>query len=257
MNLGAIYEKLEENRGLHEVYFLILCIVLAFGILQTLGTGLDTEKPVVTVTTPSMCPNIHIGDILVVNNEDYSEIQEGDIVVFDVPDRAEFTVNGEEFVLEASEKTPSEEIETDIGTVQLVDVRASTSKRSRDSGLFRINGSIPQRNGQNLAFMEGNSYSIGGGTMNIDYLTDLPRGNVPIVHRVIEKNDDFVQTLGDNNERQLEFEDNIRPDQIHGTVAFKIPRIGLLKIVLMDLVGYSGEEDQAFVLDNTPSCASS
>jgi|GEM_PF-1149982 len=255
MNLGSAYEKFENSRGLHEVYFLILCIVLAFGILQTLGTGLDTEKPVVTVTTPSMCPNIHIGDILVVNNEDYSEIQEGDIVVFDVPDRAEFTVNGEEFILEASEEVPSEEVMTDIGTVQLVDVRASTSDRSRDSGLFRINGSIPQRNGQNLAFLEGNSYELNGGTMNVDYLTDLPRGNVPIVHRVIEKNDEFIQTLGDANEGQLEFEDSIRPDQIHGTVAFKIPRIGLLKILLMDFVGYSG--DEPFVFDNTPSCASS
>lgn len=252
MAISSIYNRLENNRGLHEIYFLILCVVLAFGMLQTLGAGLDTEKPVVTVTTPSMCPNIQIGDILVVNSEDYKDVKEDDIIVFDVPDRAEFTVNGEEFTLEASEETPSKEVNTDVGTIQLVDVRASRSDRSRDSGIFRIDGEIPQTNGQDSSLIEGNSYDINGGTLEVNYLTDLPRGNVPIVHRVIEKNDDFVQTLGDNNERQLEFEDHIRPDQIHGTVAFKIPRIGLLKIVLMDLVGYSG--DEPFVLDNTPSC---
>lgn len=252
MDPRSIYNRLENSRGLHEIYFLILCVVLAFGMLQTLGTGLDTEKPVVTVTTPSMCPNIQIGDILVVNNEDYEDVKEGDIVVFDVPDRAEFTVNGEEFNLEASEEAPSEEVNTDIGTVQLVDVKASKSDRSRDSAIFKINGSVPQTNGKDSALIEGNNYDINGGTIDLNYLTDLPRGNVPIVHRVIEKNDDFIQTLGDNNEGQLEFEDHIRPDQIHGTVAFKIPRVGLLKIVLMDLVGYSG--DEPFVLDNTPSC---
>lgn len=252
MDLSSIYNRLENSRGLHEIYFLILCVVLAFGMLQTLGTGLETEKPVVTVTTPSMCPNIQIGDILLVNNEDYSQIQENDIVVFDVPDRAEFTVNGEKFVLEASEQKPSKEVNTDIGTVQLVDVVASKSARSRDSGIFKINGSVPQTNGQDSALIEGNSYQIGGGNIQLDYLTDLPRSNVPIVHRVIEKNEDHIQTLGDANEGQLEFEDHIRPDQIHGTVAFKIPRIGLLKILLMDFVGYSG--DEPFVLDNTPSC---
>ena len=242
----------DESWFLNESYFLILSIVLAFGILQTMGAGLGTEKPVVTVISTSMCPALQVGDILVIQNQPYEELEENDIIVYDVPDRAGFTVNGEQFTLEASEEQPSEVVETGIGSVQLVDVRPSTSDRSRDSAIFKVNGSILENNGQDSVLVEGHSYSFDGGSFNVDYLTDLPRGNVPIVHRVIEKNDDYVETMGDNNPGQLEFEDHVRLDQIHGTVAVEIPRIGLLKILLMDLLGYSG--DQPFVLDNTPSC---
>ncbi|WP_414838096.1 hypothetical protein ACK3SF_01700 [Candidatus Nanosalina sp. VS9-1] len=252
--LQALKDFVDENRFLDESYFLILSIVLAFGILQTAGAGLGTEKPVVTVISTSMCPALQVGDILVVQSEDYSEIQEDDIIVYDVPDRAEFTVNGESYTLEASEEQPSETVETGIGTVQLVDVRPSTTDRSRDSAIFRINGSIPESGGDDSVLVEGNSYEFAGGSIEIDYLTDLPYGNVPIVHRVIEKSDDHVETMGDNNRGQLEFEDSVRPDQIHGTVAVEIPRLGLVKILLMDFMGYSG--DQPFVIDNTPSCGS-
>ena len=252
--IRAFKKFVDESRFLDESYFLILSIVLAFGILQTMGAGLGTEKPVVTVISTSMCPALQVGDILVVQNQSYEDLEENDIIVYDVPDRAEFTVNGESYTLEASEESPSEVVETGIGSVQLVDVRPSTSDRSRDSAVFRINGEIPETNGQDSVLVEGHSYDFSGGTMNVDYLTDLPQGNVPIVHRVIEKNDDYVETMGDSNPGQLEFEDSIRPDQIHGTVAFEIPRIGLVKILLMDFVGYSG--DQPFVFDNTPSCGS-
>lgn len=250
--IRGIKNFVDESWFLDESYFLILSIVLAFGILQTMGAGLGTEKPVVTVISTSMCPALQVGDILVVQDQPYEKVNEGDIIVYDVPDRAEFTVNGEEYILEASEESPSEVVETGIGSVQLVDVRPSTSDRSRDSAVLKINGSVPQVNGQDSVLVEGHSYDFSGGTMNVDYLTDLPQGNVPIVHRVVEKNDDYVETMGDNNPGQLEFEDHVRSDQIHGTVAVEIPRVGLVKILLMDFLGYSG--DQPFVFDNTPSC---
>lgn len=239
-----------ESRFLNESYFLILSVVLAFGLLQTLGAGLGTERPVVTVISTSMCPALQVGDILVVQDHPFEKINEDDIIVYDVPDRAEFRVNGEKFSLELSEVGDTS-VETDIGTVELVDVRPSGEDRSRDSAVFRINGRIPQSNGKDAALIEGNSYNFNGGRVDVDYLTSLPRSNVPIVHRVIDKNDGYLQTIGDNNDRQLEFEDRISPDQIHGKVAFEIPWIGLFKIYMMDLTGYTGEP---FVLDSTPSC---
>lgn len=248
--IKSFRESVDDNRFLHEGYFIILSVILAFGILQTLGAGLGTEKPVVTVISTSMCPALQVGDILVVQNQPFEQIQQNDIIVYDVPDRAEFTVNGEAFTVEAPEG-PSEVVETEIGDVQLVEVHAS-SDRSRDSAIFKLNGSVIQSNGADASLVEGNSYDFPGGTMHIDYLTSLPYGDVPIVHRVIEKNEDHVQTIGDNNEGQLEFESHVRDDQIHGKVAFRIPYMGLLKIGLMDFTGYSG--GQPFVFDSTPAC---
>ncbi len=76
--------------------------------------------------------------------------------------------------------------------------------------------------------------------------------NIPVVHRVIEKNPGYLETQGDNNQGQLDFEENVTPDQIHGTTAFKIPRVGLVKLLAMDLAGFSG--DAPLVLDAVENC---
>lgn len=248
---ARVRKFIDENRFLDETYFVILSVILAFGILQTLGTGLGTEKPVVTVISTSMCPALQVGDILVIKNEDYSEIENDDVIVYDVPDRAEFEVNGESYVLEAidSDQTPS--VNTAIGEIELVDVHPSRN-RAQDTVSFRLNGEFLRLDGERTRLKEGESYQVGNGTIDVGYLTDLPYGNVPVVHRVVQKDSSGVETLGDNNPSQLEFEENVRPDQIHGTVFFRVPRIGLVKILAMDFVGYSG--DRPFVFDATPSC---
>ncbi len=243
-------EFVEDSRFLHESYFIILSVVLAFGLLQTSGAALGTDKPVVTVISTSMCPALQVGDILFVQGQEYENIERDDIIVYDVPHIAEITVNGEDYRLEGL-RGPSQSVDTDIGTVRLEEVRPSGMDSSRDSAIFSINGTVVQSNGQDSALLEGNSYDFPGGTLSINSLIGPPHGDVPIVHRVIEKNEDYLQTIGDNNDGQLEFEKRITPEQIQGDVAFRIPYAGLLKIGLMDITGYTGEP---FTFDSTPSC---
>lgn len=163
MNPGKTWEKVTESREFNEFYFFAVALILAFGTLQTTGQVLETDKPVVTVVSCSMYPEYDVGDILVVQGQDYEDIERGDIVIY-----------------------RTEEM------------------------------------------------------------------NIPVVHRVIEKNTDHLETQGDNNQGQLEFERNVTPDQIYGTTAFKIPRVGLVKLLAMDIVGFSG--DAPLILDAVENC---
>jgi signal peptidase I len=251
MELRKIWEWIQRNRFLDETYFILLSVILAFGLLQTTGTALETEKPVVSVISTSMCPELQVGDILIVKHEEFSDIEEGDVIVYNVPDTAQITVGGEEYELRASDENPTPAVNTSIGEIELVDVRPGRD-RNRDTAVFRLDGEIIAIDGQRQALREGESYLVEGTQLEVGYMTDLPQDGVPIVHRVAEKNEDHVETMGDNNPTQLEFEKEVRPNQIHGTVFFKIPRLGLVKILGMDLVGFSG--DKPLVIDNTPSC---
>lgn len=230
-----------------DIYFIFLAVLLAFGALQTTGAVLNTDKPVVTVISPSMCPELQVGDILFVKGASYSNIHEGDIIVYNVPDRVEFTVGERKYVLEQNQSgTPS--VVTSIGRFSLLGVDPA---RDRDNDRVRMS-----LNGTKLEPMfEGESYSISGHSVEITYATDLPPGDIPIVHRVVEKNHSYLETMGDANTGQLEFEKHVDPDQIHGKVFFEVPRVGLVKLWTMDLLGYSG--DRPFVIDNTPSCHAS
>lgn len=244
-------EFVDESRFLDETYFIVLSVVLAFGILQTLGTGLGTEKPVVTVISTSMCPALHVGDILLVEHQSFDELSEGDIVVYDVPDTAEFEINGNEYRLRANDSDSTPSVNTSIGEVELIDV-VPARNRDKDQVDLRVNGEKPVIGESRSNLVEGETYQINGETVRINYMTDLPYEGVPIVHRVVEKQDEYLETIGDNNPSQIEFESNVQPDQIHGTVFLNVPRLGLIKILGMDFVGYSG--DRPFVIDNTPSC---
>ena len=125
----------EESRFIDETYFLLLSVVLAYGLLQTLGTGLGTEKPVVTVISTSMCPALQVGDILVVKGEDFSSVQQGDVVVYNVPDQVRFEVDGEEYYLRENKTNQTPSVSTPLGTVELLDVRPS---RDRSNDLIQL-----------------------------------------------------------------------------------------------------------------------
>ncbi|MFB6145253.1 MAG: signal peptidase I [Candidatus Nanohaloarchaea archaeon] len=77
--------------------------------------------------------------------------------------------------------------------------------------------------------------------------------DVPVVHRIIRTHPDYVETQGDNVPIQQSFEKHITPEQIHGVVAFDIPKIGIVKLLAMDLVGI-GPDNRPLVLDTTPQC---
>lgn len=154
-----------ESRAFSEFYFFAIALILAFGTLQTTGTLLETGKPVVTVISCSMYPVYDVGDIVFIQGTEVSELERGDIIVYDSPQSSQ---------------------------------------------------------------------------------------DVPIVHRVTEVHEGYVETKGDNNPDQLSFEREIRDSQIHGKAFFRIPKIGGIKLLAMDLTGFNG--GQPLVIDSYPSC---
>lgn len=245
MDLAEKYSEFREGlEALDDFYFILLAVLLAFGTLQTTGAVLETDKPVVTVVSTSMCPDMQVGDILFVKGTSYDQINEDDIIVYNVPDRVEFSVDNSSYILEMNGSKAS--ATTELGEVELLEVHPARD-RSKDQVMLSVNGTALEK-----ALIEGKSYQILDHNLRIDYATDLPPGDIPIVHRVIEKNDEYLETMGDANSGQLEFETKVEPDQIHGKVFFKIPRLGLVKLWTMDLMGYAG--DRPLIIDNTPSC---
>lgn len=67
---------------LDDIAFVVVALILAYGIYQTAGVGLDTDVPVVAVTSASMQPELYRGDMVVVRGEPFAEIEEGEIVVY-------------------------------------------------------------------------------------------------------------------------------------------------------------------------------
>ena len=201
-----------------ELYFIFLALVLAFGILQTSGTIMDTEQPVVSVVSCSMYPEYDRGDVMIVNGADFEDIQEDEVIVFDVPLKASISIDGENYNLS------EDSIETSIGEARV------TSVKDRKA--------VIEINGEPYQMTEGGTYSIEG--LNVE-LTDVSGVDIPVVHRVIQKGDNSLETKGDNNPGQLEFEKDIRPEQVYGRVFFRIPKIGSLKLAAMDLFGLTGQ----------------
>lgn len=234
-----LLEKIRDGdiESFEWFYFLALALILAFGTIQTTGTTLGTERPVVSVISCSMYPVYNVGDILIVEGQNYENIEVGDIAIYQVPDKMEFTADGESYTLEENSPMYNTSVETSVGTVKLHKVQ-SDPRNGNNRALISVDG-------ERYAVFEGQS----SGGITVNGVAGQP---VPIVHRVINKSDDSLQTKGDANDRQLEFESEVRPFQIYGTTAFKIPRIGAIKLIAMDLVGFNG--DAPLALDNTPSC---
>lgn len=236
-----LLEKIRDGKleGYEWFYFLALALILAFGTIQTTGTALNTDRPVVSVISCSMYPEYRVGDILIVQGRDFEDIETGDIAIYQVPDRIDFSVNGESFTLEENSPDYDTTVETSIGEVELLEVKPDL-QNGNDRALLRIDG-------------EEVTVSENGESDRID-VERISGQPVPIVHRVVSKSDESVQTQGDANSRQLDFESDVRPFQIYGTTAFKIPRIGAVKLIVMDLVGFNG--DKPLVLDNMRTCGS-
>lgn len=168
MDLRQGWHNVKQSRGFDEFYFFAIALILAFGTLQTTGTVMDTDKPVVTVVSCSMYPHYDVGDIILVQGQEFENIEQGDIAVY-------------------------------------------------ESG--------------------------------------SPDQSIPVIHRVVAKHDNYLETQGDNNRGQLEFEKRVEPEQIHGTAVVSIPKIGMVKLVTMDVFGISGPEDNFLEIDSIPQCS--
>lgn len=60
--------------------------------------------------------------------------------------------------------------------------------------------------------------------------------NYPIIHRIVEINGDLYTTKGDHNKIVAELDQNINQERIIGSAYFKIPYLGYIKILAVDLL---------------------
>ena len=145
------------------VVFVFLALILAYGAYDTVGVVIGTDTPVVSVVSNSMNPTFYKGDLLLVRGANFSELEEGDIIVYKLQ-------NAE-------------------------DDRCARWKRQMD--------------------MSG----------------------IPIVHRIVQKNETFVQTKGDNEETNPSPDPClIQPEEVKGEVYFIIPKIGWIKLTMMRII---------------------
>lgn len=78
----------EESRSVGElvssnILFLVVAVMLAFGIYQTMGVAFNTSTPVVSVVSNSMKPAFERGDLILVAGTTYEDIAVGDVLVFE------------------------------------------------------------------------------------------------------------------------------------------------------------------------------
>lgn len=69
------------------VIYMVIGILMAWGINQGMAFALSTDMPVVAVESYSMIPVFYKGDILVLRGLVPDEYKVGDIIVFSVPER--------------------------------------------------------------------------------------------------------------------------------------------------------------------------
>lgn len=84
--------KLDISEKWSTVFYVLLGVLLAFGINMVLGQALSTDMPVVAVESNSMVPTFNQGDILVITGSSDPENYENmlnvdDIIVFSVEER--------------------------------------------------------------------------------------------------------------------------------------------------------------------------
>lgn len=68
-----------------SIFYVILGVVLAFGVNAGLAYGLSTDMPIVAVESNSMVPTFYRGDILVLQGVPAGSLEVGDVIVFSPP----------------------------------------------------------------------------------------------------------------------------------------------------------------------------
>lgn len=71
-----------------SVAYVLLGVILAFGINQGLAFALSTDMPIVAVESNSMVPTFQRGDILVLQGVPSDQLKIGDIIVFSASGQA-------------------------------------------------------------------------------------------------------------------------------------------------------------------------
>lgn len=73
---------MEDGIVRENLIFLVVAVILAYGLYNTVGVTLDTSVPVVAVTSGSMEPHLSRGDMIVVQGRSFDRIAEEDIIVY-------------------------------------------------------------------------------------------------------------------------------------------------------------------------------
>ncbi|MFB6244753.1 MAG: signal peptidase I [Candidatus Nanohaloarchaea archaeon] len=234
-----------ESRSSREFYFICISLILAFGILQTTGQALQSEKPVVSVTSCSMYPELHVGDILIVDGRSFDSIESGDVVVYNA-DQAKVSIDGEKHLMATYNSSRS--ITTDGARVKLGGVGSTLRDVDGDRSMEPVKFARFSVEGQRLVVIEGDTRTVSGVEVSVSRVGS----GIPVVHRAVDVGQKTLETRGDNNRGQIWFEERVSREQVHGEVAFVVPRVGGLKMLAMDLLGFNG--DRPLVVDAYPMC---
>lgn len=232
MDVDSLPEELTEY--LDTFFFLTIAVLLAFGSLQTAGTVLNTERPVVSVVSCSMYPALNVGDILLVQGTEFEDIEEGDIAIYQVDKQAILNIEDERIELDSNNSAA----QTAAGKVELIDAISNDDGRA----ILKIDG-------ENIELDVGETAIVNGERISLVYAAGM---EIPVVHRVVDKHETYLETKGDNNPRQIPFEKEVRPEQIYGVSRLTIPRIGGFKLLLMDFLGMNN--GQPIIFDTYPVC---
>lgn len=68
-----------------SIFYVIIGVLLAFGVNHGLAFALSTDMPIVAVESNSMVPTFYKGDILILQGVPADQLDVGDIIVFSPP----------------------------------------------------------------------------------------------------------------------------------------------------------------------------
>ena len=68
---------------------------------------------------------------------------------------------------------------------------------------------------------------------------EVPDRRYPIIHRIISMENGFIRTKGDNNFSQDPESWKTKTDDVYGRALLKIPLLGWVKILFVDITGFT------------------
>ncbi len=77
--------SLLKNPTVRVIIIIALLFIVTYGSVEVLRIGLQTESPLMVVSSQSMVPTLNVGDIILVRGVDPSSVTVGTIIIFHSP----------------------------------------------------------------------------------------------------------------------------------------------------------------------------
>ncbi len=225
-----IYIMPKVNPNEHEikawVVYIFFAFIFAFLIYNGFGLLLGTQSPMVIVVSNSMVPELHRGDVVIIQGITNETVFAPEIKLLDysILDGVPINYYASTF---CTENTSPELISCDSFKAQIF-----SHKRSKINS-FQI---------KKIKFINGEEVEILKTGDIVVYDSDLQ--GKPIIHRAVAKiktaNDYYVLTKGDSEFNPLLDQESgiassaIKVSELNGKALFKIPFIGYIKLLLVD-----------------------